>query len=72
MFKGGTSPYIVDKHFDKINIDPYGIDSPEFQTTESFNDMWCSALAHCHKRFEGKVRFVQKRTFGWSWMHDSR
>ena len=29
-------------------------DLPEYQTTEAFNDMWCSALAHCQKRFEGK------------------
>ena len=62
--QGGTSPYIVDKHFDKINIDPYGIDSPEFQTTESFNDMWCSALAHCHKRFEGKSNLYRKGPSG--------
>jgi glycine/D-amino acid oxidase-like deaminating enzyme len=62
--QGGTSPYIVDKHFDKINIDPYGLDSPEFQTTESFNDMWCSALAHCHKRFEGKSGLYRKGPSG--------
>jgi len=62
--QGGTSPYIVDKHFDKINIDPYGLDSPEFQTTESFNDMWCSALAHCHKRFEGKSSLYRKGPSG--------
>ena len=52
--QGGTSPYIVDKHFDKVNVDPYGIESPEYQTTDAFSDMWCSALAHCQKRFEGK------------------
>ncbi len=62
--QGGTSPYIVDKHFDKINIDPYGLESPEFQTTESFNDMWCSALAHCHKRFEGKSGLYRKGPSG--------
>ena len=22
--QGGTSPYIVQKHFDKVNVDPYG------------------------------------------------
>ena len=36
--QGGTSPYIVDKHFDEVNVDPYGIESPEYQTTEAFND----------------------------------
>ena len=30
--QGGTSPYIVDKHFDKVDVDPYGLESPEFQT----------------------------------------
>ncbi len=48
--QGGTSPYIVDKHFDQVNVDPYGVESPEYQTTETFNDMWCSALAHCQKK----------------------
>ncbi len=37
---------------------------PEFQTTESFNDMWCSALAHCHKRFEGKSGLYRKGPSG--------
>ncbi|MDA7488244.1 FAD-binding oxidoreductase, partial [Candidatus Pelagibacter ubique] len=62
--QGGTSPYIVDKHFDKVNVDPYGIESPEFQTTEEFNDMWCSALAHCQKRFEGKSDLYRKGPSG--------
>ena len=52
------------KHFDKVNVDPYGIDSPEFQTTEAFNDMWCSALAHCQKRFEGKSDLYRKGPSG--------
>jgi glycine/D-amino acid oxidase-like deaminating enzyme len=62
--QGGTSPYIVDKHFDKVNVDPYGIESPEFQTTEAFKDMWCSALAHCQKRFEGKSNLYRKGPSG--------
>ena len=62
--QGGTSPYIVDKHFDQVNVDPYGIESPEFQTTEAFNDMWCSALAHCQKRFEGKSNLYRKGPSG--------
>ena len=44
----------VKKHFDEVNVDPYGIESPEYQTTDAFSEMWCSALAHCQKRFEGK------------------
>jgi glycine/D-amino acid oxidase-like deaminating enzyme len=62
--QGGTSPYIVDKHFDKVNVDPYGVESPEYQTTEAFNDMWCSALAHCQKRFEGKSNLYKKGPSG--------
>jgi hypothetical protein len=62
--QGGTSPYIVDKHFDEVNVDPYGIESPEYQTTEAFNEMWCSALAHCQKRFEGKSDLYRKGPSG--------
>ena len=62
--QGGTSPYIVDKHFDQVNVDPYGVESPEYQTTETFNDMWCSALAHCQKRFEGKSGLYRKGPSG--------
>jgi glycine/D-amino acid oxidase-like deaminating enzyme len=62
--QGGTSPYIVDKHFDEVNVDPYGVESPEYQTTEAFNDMWCSALAHCQKRFEGKSDLYRKGPSG--------
>ena len=62
--QGGTSPYIVDKHFDEVNVDPYGIKSPEYQTTEAFNEMWCSALAHCQKRFEGKSHLYRKGPSG--------
>ena len=62
--QGGTSPYIVDKHFDQVNVDPYGVESPEYQTTEAFNDMWCSALAHCQKRFEGKSGLYRKGPSG--------
>jgi glycine/D-amino acid oxidase-like deaminating enzyme len=62
--QGGTSPYIVDKHFDQVNIDPYGIESKEYQTTEAFNEMWCSALAHCQKRFEGKSSLYRKGPSG--------
>ena len=62
--QGGTSPYIVQKHFDKVNVDPYGIESPEFQTTDEFSDMWTSALAHCQKRFVGKSNLYRKGPSG--------
>ena len=62
--QGGTSPYIVQKHFDKVNVDPYGLESPEYQTTDEFADMWSSALAHCQKRFEGKSNLYRKGPSG--------
>ena len=62
--QGGTSPYIVNKHFDDVNVDPYGLDSDEYQTTEAFSDMWISALAHCQKRFEGNSSLYRKGPSG--------
>ena len=62
--QGGTSPYIVKKHFDEVNVDPYGIESPEFQTTDKFADMWTSALAHIQKRFVGKSNLYRKGPSG--------
>ncbi len=53
--QGGASPYKVDQDPDQVAIDPYGPDSPEFVVGEDFIDMWCSALAHCQKRFEGQM-----------------
>lgn len=50
--QGGTTPYLVDK--EKVDVDPYGIDSPEFVAGPDFAHMWTSALAHCQKRYEDK------------------
>jgi glycine/D-amino acid oxidase-like deaminating enzyme len=47
-----------------INVDPYGLDSDEYQTTEAFSDMWTSALAHCQKRFEGNSSLYRKGPSG--------
>ena len=62
--QGGTSPYIVDKHFNEVAVDPYGLDSKEYQTTDAFSEMWSSALAHCQKRFEGKSNLYRKGPSG--------
>ena len=62
--QGGTSPYIVDKHFDEVKVDPYGLESPDYQTTDKFADMWTSALAHCQKRFVGKSNLYRKGPSG--------
>ena len=62
--QGGTSPYIVDKHFDEVKVDPYGLESPDYQTTDKFSEMWTSALAHCQKRFVGKSNLYRKGPSG--------
>lgn len=62
--QGGTSPYIVKKHFDEVEVDPYAKESPEYQTTDEFADMWSSALAHCQKRFVGKSHLYRKGPSG--------
>ena len=53
--QGGSMPYRVDKIAEKVAVDPYGTQSQEFNTGAAFREMWCSALAFCHKRYEGKI-----------------
>jgi glycine/D-amino acid oxidase-like deaminating enzyme len=50
--QGGSMPDEVDK--EDVDVDPYGIDSPEFIVGPDFAHMWTSALAHCQKRYEDK------------------
>jgi len=52
--QGGTSPYVVSRPAAQVAVDPYGPESPEYTVREDFVTMFTSALAHCHKRFEGK------------------
>ena len=53
--QGGASPYSVDTDPDDVAVDPYGPDSPDFIVGDEFIHTWCSMLAHCQKRFEGKI-----------------
>ncbi|MEH6575516.1 MAG: FAD-binding oxidoreductase [Amphritea sp.] len=53
--QGGAAPFIVDKPADKVQVDPYGPESPEFIVGAEFAHMWVSALAHCQKRFSGTI-----------------
>ena len=53
--QGGASPYKVETPVDEVAVDPYGPASPEFVSSADFAHMWVSALAHCHKRFEGSM-----------------
>jgi methylglutamate dehydrogenase subunit A len=52
--QGGAMPFVVDRPVDQVAVDPYGPASPDFVVGADFARMWTSALAHCHKRFEGK------------------
>ena len=58
--QGGASPYKVEGEPDTIAIDPYGPDSPDFIVGDDFIETWCSMLAHCQKRFEGKISIYKK------------
>ena len=53
--QGGAAPFKVPTEPDKVAVDPYGPDSPDFVVGGEFSHMWCSALAHCQKRFEGQT-----------------
>lgn len=52
--QGGAAPVPLARPAAEIAVDPYGTASPEFVVGADFVRMWTSALAHCHKRFEGK------------------
>ncbi len=62
--QGGAMPYKVDKDADDVAVDPYGVDSPEFIVDDNFAHMWCSALAFCQKRFEGRIGLYKKEPSG--------
>ncbi len=62
--QGGAMPYKVETAADQVAIDPYGPESPEFVASDAFADMWSSALAFCHKRFEGKSSLYRDEKSG--------
>lgn len=62
--QGGAMPYIIDTPTEKVAVDPYGVDSPDFIVGDDFAHMWCSALAHCQKRFEGRMGLYRKDPSG--------
>jgi len=62
--QGGAAPFKVPTDPDKVAVDPYGPDSPEFIVGDEFAHMWCSALAHCQKRFEGKISVYKNEPSG--------
>jgi hypothetical protein len=62
--QGGAMPYKVQTDPDEVKVDPYGPASPAFVVGEDFARMWCSALAFCQKRFEGKYHLYKKEPSG--------
>ena len=62
--QGGAMPYVVETDPDAVAVDPYGVDSPDFVVGDDFAHMWCSALAHCQKRFEGRIGLYRKEPSG--------
>ena len=62
--QGGAIPYKINKPVGDVKVDPYGVDSEDHQTGDEFAHMWCSALAHCQKRFKGKIKVYQKGPSG--------
>ena len=62
--QGGAMPWVVEQPADDVAVDPYGHLSTEFVVTPEFERMWTSALAHCHKRFEGKRPLYRKAPTG--------
>jgi len=62
--QGGASPELVEGPAAQVAVDPYGTASPEFVVGDEFVRMWTSALAHCHKRFEGTRPLYRKDPSG--------
>ncbi|MGH3948376.1 MAG: NAD(P)/FAD-dependent oxidoreductase [Pseudonocardiaceae bacterium] len=62
--QGGASPQRLERPAAEIAVDPYGPESPEFVVGDDFIRMWTSALAHCHKRFEGKRHLYRREPSG--------
>ncbi len=62
--QGGAMPYVVEADPDDVSVDPYGVASPDFVVGDDFAHMWCSALAHCQKRFEGQIVKYRKEPSG--------
>lgn len=62
--QGGAAPFRVPAPADQVRVDPYGPESPDFVVGPEFAHMWVSALAHCQKRFEGKLALYKDEPSG--------
>jgi glycine/D-amino acid oxidase-like deaminating enzyme len=62
--QGGAVPWMVKRPAEDVAVDPYGPKSKEFVVGPEFERMWTSALAHSHKRFQGKRHLYHKAPSG--------
>ena len=62
--QGGLMPLKIDADPDEVIVDPYGPNSPDYIVGDDFVETWVSALAHCQKRFEGKLSSYKKEASG--------
>ncbi len=62
--QGGAMPHPVARPAEAVEVDPYGPESPEFVVDDAFAHMWCSALAHCQRRFSGQIGRWRKEPSG--------
>ncbi|MGU9952160.1 MAG: NAD(P)/FAD-dependent oxidoreductase [Gammaproteobacteria bacterium WSBS_2016_MAG_OTU1] len=62
--QGGAAPYKVERAADDVQVDPYGVASPEFIVGKDFARMWCAALSFCHERFAGKAHLFRNEPSG--------
>ncbi len=62
--QGGAAPDKVDTPPDDVKVDPYGPESPDYVMGDAVAHRWCSALAHCQKRFEGKISIYKDEPSG--------
>jgi hypothetical protein len=63
--QGGAMPIKIETPPEKVAVDPYGPESPDFIVGPSFRHMWCSALAHCQGRFKGQSSKYKNEPSGW-------
>lgn len=62
--QGGAMPFPIKTEPDKVAVDPYGPESPDFIVGEDFKRMWVSALAHCQSRFSGHMSVYRDEPSG--------
>ena len=62
--QGGAMPIPVERPAAEVAVDPYGPASPDFTVGEGFVRLWTSALAACHKRFEGQRALYRREASG--------